>query len=48
MTNVCLNKTRIGFFNLPKKQGAKNKIENLQKENNEIKGDFVKRYFKTD
>ena len=40
MTNVCLNKTRIGFFNLLKKQGAKIKFENLQKENNEIKGDI--------
>ncbi len=41
--NVCLNKTRIGFFNLLKKQGAKIKFGNLKKENNEVKGDiFVK------
>ena len=40
MKNVCLNKTRIGFFNLLKKQGAKIKFENLIKENNEIKGDI--------
>ena len=41
--NVCLNKTRIGFFDLLKKQGAKIKFKNFKKENNEIKGDiFVK------
>ncbi len=43
MRNVCLNKTRIGFFDLLKKQGAKIKFKNFKKENNEIKGDiFVK------
>ena len=41
MKNVCLNKTRIGFFNLLKKQGAKIKFKNLKKENNEIKGDIL-------
>ena len=41
MKNVCLNKTRIGFFNLLKKQGAKIKFESLKKENNEIKGDIA-------
>ena len=41
--NVCLNKTRIGFYNLLKKQGANIKFRNLHKENNEPKGDiFVK------
>ena len=41
--NVCLNKTRIGFYHLLKKQGAKIKYTNFKKENNEIKGDiFIK------
>ena len=40
MKNICLNKTRIGFYNLLKKQGAKIKFNNLHKENNEIKGDI--------
>ena len=39
--NVCLNKTRIGFYNLLKKQGAKIKFVNLKKEKNEIKGDIL-------
>jgi 3-phosphoshikimate 1-carboxyvinyltransferase len=41
MKNVCLNKTRVGFFNLLKKQGAKIKFVNLKKEKNEIKGDIL-------
>lgn len=41
--NVGLNKTRTGFYQLLKKQGAKIKFQNLKKENNEIRGDiFVK------
>lgn len=39
--NICLNKTRIGFYNLLKKQGAKIKFKNLHKENNELKGDVL-------
>ena len=38
--NVCLNKTRIGFYNLLKKQGAKIKFKNLHVENNETRGDI--------
>ena len=41
--NVCLNKTRIGFYHLLKKQGAKIKYMNFKKENNEMRGDiFIK------
>ena len=41
--NVGLNSTRIGFYKLLKKQGAKIKFKNLKKENNELRGDiFVK------
>ena len=41
--NVGLNPTRIGFYKLLKKQGAKIKFKNLKKENNELRGDiFVK------
>ena len=41
--NVCVNPTRIGFYNLLKKQGAKITFKNLKKENNELRGDiFVK------
>tara|TARA_B100000963_G_scaffold121682_1_gene106116 strand:+ start:3009 stop:4355 length:1347 start_codon:yes stop_codon:yes gene_type:complete len=41
--NVCVNPTRIGFYNLLKKQGAKIIFKNLKKENNELRGDiFVK------
>ncbi len=41
--NVGLNKTRTGFYNLLRKQGAKIKFKNLKKLNNEIRGDiFVK------
>ena len=39
--NVGLNKTRIGFYNLLKKHGAKIKFKNLKKENSEIRGDIV-------
>tara|TARA_B100001121_G_scaffold252711_1_gene229259 strand:- start:855 stop:2201 length:1347 start_codon:yes stop_codon:yes gene_type:complete len=38
--NVCLNKTRIGFYNLLKKKGAKIKFTNLRIENNETRGDI--------
>jgi len=41
INNICLNKTRIGFYNLLKKQGAKIKFKNLHKENNELKGDVL-------
>ncbi len=41
--NVGLNPTRIGFYNILKKQAAKIKFSNLVRENNEIRGDiFVK------
>ena len=39
--NVNLNKTRIGFYEILKKQKAKIKFSNLKKDNNEIKGDIV-------
>ena len=39
--NVGLNKTRIGFFEILKKQKAKIKFVNLKKENNELKGDII-------
>ena len=38
--NVGLNPTRIGFYNLLKKHGAKIRIENINKNNNEIHGDI--------
>ena len=38
--NVCLNPTRIGFYELLKKSGAKVKFRNLKKLNNEIVGDI--------
>ncbi len=37
--NVCLNPTRIGFYNLLKKHGANIKFKNKKKINNEIIGD---------
>ena len=41
--DVGLNPTRIGFYELLKRQGAKIKFYNLRKENNELRGDiFVK------
>ena len=39
--NVGLNQTRIGFYKLLKKHGAKIKFKNLKKENNELKGDIL-------
>ena len=36
-----LNKTRIGFYQLLKKHGAKIKFKNLKRENNEIKGNII-------
>ena len=39
--NVGLNPTRIGFYRLLKKQGAKIKFNNLKKENNELRGDII-------
>ena len=41
MKNICLNNTRIGFYNLLKKQGAKIKFKNLYEENNELRGDIL-------
>ena len=38
--NVGLNPTRIGFYRLLKKQGAKIKFTNIKKINNEIRGDI--------
>ena len=38
--NVGLNPTRIGFYNLLKKQGAKITFKNIKKENFELKGDI--------
>ena len=38
--NVGLNKTRIGFYELLKKHGAKIKFKNIKKNNNEIYGDI--------
>ena len=41
--NVGLNPTRIGFYKLLKKQGAKINFVNIKKENNEVRGDiFIK------
>ena len=41
--NVCLNKTRIGFYKLLKKHGANIRFKNLKEVNNETRGDiFVK------
>ena len=39
--NVGLNPTRIGFYEILKKQKAKIKFTNLKKENNEIRGDII-------
>ena len=44
--NVGLNPTRIGFYDLLKKHGAKIKFKNLKKENNETKGDIIAEYCK--
>ena len=45
--NVGLNPTRIGFFQLLKKQGAKIKFTNLKKKNNEPMGDIFIQSTKT-
>ena len=39
--NVGLNKTRIGFYKLLKKQNARIKFKNIKKINNEISGDII-------
>ena len=39
--NVGLNKTRLGFYDILKKQRAKIKFKNLKKINNEIRGDII-------
>ncbi len=39
--NVGLNPTRIGFYQLLKKQNARVKFINIKKENNEVKGDII-------
>ena len=41
--NVCLNQTRIGFFKLLKKHGAKINFQNLKKQNNEVVGNVIVR-----
>ncbi len=41
--NVGLNPTRIGFYELLKKHGAKIKFKNIKKNNNEIYGDIYVR-----
>ena len=41
--NVGLNPTRIGFYDLLKKHGAKIKFKNLRKTNNEVIGDIIVR-----
>ena len=38
--NVCLNPTRIGFYQLLKKHGAKIRFSNIKKNNNELIGDI--------
>ena len=39
--NVGLNKTRIGFYNLLKKQGANINFKNVKKISNELEGDII-------
>ena len=39
--NVCVNQTRVGFYMLLKKQGARIKFKNYKKENNESKADII-------
>ncbi len=41
--NVCLNSTRIGFYEILKKCGADIKFQNLKRENNELRGDILVR-----
>ena len=38
--NVGLNPTRIGFYKILKKHGAKIRFTNIKKENNELRGDI--------
>ena len=40
ISNVGLNPTRIGFYKLLKRHGAKINFKNLKKENNEVRGDI--------
>ena len=39
--NVGLNPTRIGFYQILKKQGANIKFKNIKKANNELRGDIL-------
>ncbi len=39
--NVGLNSTRVGFYNLLKKHGAKIKFSKISNQNNEIRGDII-------
>ncbi len=41
ITNVGLNPTRIGFYNILKAHGAKLKFTNIKKKNDEIYGDII-------
>ena len=41
ISNVGLNPTRIGFYKLLKRHGAKISFKNLKKENNETRGDIL-------
>ena len=41
--NVCLNPTRVGFYNLLKKHGAKIKFQKVRKKNNEVRGNILVR-----
>ncbi|MDC0525160.1 hypothetical protein OAN82_03335 [Pelagibacteraceae bacterium] len=38
---MCVNQTRVGFYMLLKKQGARIKFKNYKKENNESKADII-------
>ncbi len=41
INKVCLNPTRIGFYKILKKYGAKIKFENIKKINNELVGNIL-------
>ena len=41
INKVCLNPTRIGFYKILKKYGAKIKFENIKKVNNELIGNIL-------
>ena len=41
INKVCLNPTRIGFYKILKKYGAKIKFENIKKINNELIGNIL-------